>query len=177
MKQTSTNYTFLHIIFTFTITRLHCYTTNFLLCKGTDNLTILQRLHDRKRLDASLPPLGSRVRVSVTPCRFRAGLKGVWVGFLGFLPFFPAINFILPFLYTHLIHFVSFTFISSFDGASGVVGRSFLITDLKYRSFVATSHSDINSDHVQLISEVDIRLKRIRGRQVKKKFDIGKLKK
>ena len=35
----------------------------------------------RKRLDARLPPLGSRVRVSVTPCRFSGGRNEVWVGF------------------------------------------------------------------------------------------------
>ena len=33
----------------------------------------------RKRLDARLPPLGSRVRVSVPPCGFRGGRNGVWV--------------------------------------------------------------------------------------------------
>ena len=63
----------------------------------------------RKRVDARLPPLGSRVRVSVTPCRFRGGRNAVWVGFFaGFLPFPPTTNFIPPFLHTHLIHFVSF---------------------------------------------------------------------
>ena len=36
--------------------------------------------------------------------------------------------------------------------------------------------ADINSDHVLLIGEVDIRLKKIRGRQVTKKFDMEKLK-
>ena len=34
-----------------------------------------------KLLDAPLPSLGSRVRVSVTPCKFRGGRNGVWVGF------------------------------------------------------------------------------------------------
>ena len=36
--------------------------------------------------------------------------------------------------------------------------------------------ADINSDRVLLIGEVDIRLKKIRGRQVAKKFDMEKLK-
>ena len=36
--------------------------------------------------------------------------------------------------------------------------------------------ADINSDHVLLIGEVDIRLKKIRGRQVTKKFDIERFK-
>ena len=78
----------------------------------------------RKRLGARLPPLGSRVRVSVPPCGFRGGRNGVWVGFSrGFSPFSPTTNFIPPFLHTHLIHFVSFHFISPCEGASGVVGR------------------------------------------------------
>ena len=38
------------------------------------------------------------------------------------------------------------------------------------------SGADINSDHVLLIGEVDIRLKKIRGRQVTKKFVMEKLK-
>ena len=49
----------------------------------------------RKRLGAHLPPLGSRVRVSVTPCGFRGGRNGVWVGFSrGFSRFpLPQISF------------------------------------------------------------------------------------
>ena len=47
----------------------------------------------RKRLGARLPPLGSRVCVSVTPCGFRGGRNGVWVGFLGVSPVFPYHNF------------------------------------------------------------------------------------
>ena len=49
----------------------------------------------RKRLDARLPPLGSRVRVSVPPCGFRGGRNGVWVGFSrGFSRFpLPQISF------------------------------------------------------------------------------------
>ena len=49
----------------------------------------------RKRLAARLPPLGSRVRVSVPPCGFRGGRNGVWVGFSrGFSRFpLPQISF------------------------------------------------------------------------------------
>ena len=43
----------------------------------------------RKRLGARLPPLGSRVHVSVTLCGFRGGRNGVWVGFSGVSPVFP----------------------------------------------------------------------------------------
>ena len=49
----------------------------------------------RKRLGARLPPLGSRVRVSVPPCVFRGGRNGIWVGFSqGFSRFpLPQISF------------------------------------------------------------------------------------
>ena len=43
--------------------------------------------------------------------------------FSGILPFSPTINFIPPFLHTHLIHFVTVHFISPCHGTSGVVGR------------------------------------------------------
>ena len=43
--------------------------------------------------------------------------------FSWFIPFSPARNFIPSFLQTHLIHFVSFHFISTCDVATGVVGR------------------------------------------------------
>ena len=42
---------------------------------------LMQAASWRKRLGARLPPLGSRVRVSVPPCGFRGGRNGVWVGF------------------------------------------------------------------------------------------------
>ena len=75
----------------------------------------------RKRLDARLPPLGSRVRVSVPPCGFRGGRNGVWVGFSRGFFLFP-----LPQISLHhfstLISSISFHFISPCDGASGVVG-------------------------------------------------------
>ena len=76
----------------------------------------------RKRLGAHLAPLGSRVRVSVTPCGFRGGRNGVWVGFSrGFSRLsLPQISF---HHFSTLISSISFHFISPCDGASGVVGR------------------------------------------------------
>ena len=76
----------------------------------------------RKRLDARLPPLGSRVRVSVTPCGFCGGQNGVWVGFSrGFCRFpLPQISF---HHFSTFISSISFHFISPCDGASGMVGR------------------------------------------------------
>ena len=75
-----------------------------------------------KRLGARLPPLGSRVRVSVTPCGFRGVQNGVWVGFSWGFSHFP-----LPQISFHhfstLISSILFHFISPCDGASGVVGR------------------------------------------------------
>ena len=75
-----------------------------------------------KRLGARLPPLGSQVRVSVTPCGFRGGRNGIWVGFSqGFSHFpLPAISFLH---FSTLISYISFHFISPCGGASGVVGR------------------------------------------------------
>ena len=66
-----------------------------------------------KRLDTRLPPLlGSRVRVSVTPCLFRGGRNGVWVGFS-----WRFFRFSLPKCSFHhfstVITFMSFHFISS----------------------------------------------------------------
>ena len=76
----------------------------------------------RKRLDARLPPLGSRVRDSVPPCGFRGGRNGVWLGFSGGFSRFP-----LPQISFHhfstLISSISFHFISPCDGATGLVGR------------------------------------------------------
>ena len=76
----------------------------------------------RKRLGARLPPLGSRVRVSVTPCGFPGGRNGIWVGFSrGFSRFpLPQISF---HHFSKLISSISFHFIRPYDGASGVVGR------------------------------------------------------
>ena len=83
---------------------------------------ILRAASWRKRLGARLPPLGSRVRVSVPLCGFRGGRNGVWVGFLGISPVFPYHKFHSTISPT-LISSISFHIISPCDGASGVVGR------------------------------------------------------
>ena len=74
------------------------------------------------RLVARLPPLGSRVRVSVPPCGFRGGRNMVWVGFSrGFSRYsLPHISF---HHFSTLISSISFHFTRPCDGASGVVGR------------------------------------------------------
>ena len=76
----------------------------------------------RMQLCVRLPPLGSRVRVSVTPCGFRGGRNGVWVGYSRGVSRFP-----LPQISFHhfstLISSISFHFINPCDGASGLVGR------------------------------------------------------
>ena len=65
-----------------------------------------------RRIDAVLLPLGSRVRISVTPCAFRGGRNGDWVGFSRSFS-----RFSLPQILFHrlsiLISFHSFHFISS----------------------------------------------------------------
>ena len=61
--------------------------------------------------------------IFVTPCGFRGGRNRVWIGFSwGFSSFNPT-NFILSSLHNYLIHFVSFHFIRTFDGASGIVDQ------------------------------------------------------
>ena len=76
----------------------------------------------RKRLAARVPPLGSRVRVSVPPCGFHGGQNKVWVGFSRGFSRFP-----LPQISFHhfsiLISCISLHFIRPCDGATGVVGR------------------------------------------------------
>ena len=99
------------------IIKLICNTLlNYILYK------ILSAASWRKQLDACLPPLGYRVCISVTPCGFRGGQNGVWVGFSWGFSLFP-----LPQISFHhfsiLISSISFHFISPCDGASGVVGR------------------------------------------------------
>ena len=87
----------------------------------------------RKRLVTRLPPLRSRVRDSVSPCGFRDGRNGMLVGFLQVSPILPVTIFIPPFLYTHLIHFVSFHQpLWCCDRHSRPA--SFLFIDLQYRS-------------------------------------------
>ena len=48
-----------------------------------------RRLRWLKRLDSRLLTMGTRVRVSVTPCGFRSWRNGVWVGFFGVYLVFP----------------------------------------------------------------------------------------
>ena len=91
----------------------------------------------RKRLGARLPPLGSRVRGSVTPCGFRGGRNGVQVGFSRGFSRFPLLQISFHHFST-LISSISFHFISPCDGASGVVGRH-LCYSLTY-TLSASSH-------------------------------------
>ena len=90
--------------------------------KITTHIMLTKATSWRKRLDARLPPLGSRVRVSFLPCGFRGGRNGVWVGFSGGFS-----RFSLPWISFHhfstLISSISFHFIRPCDDASGVVGR------------------------------------------------------
>ena len=91
----------------------------------------------RKRLDARLPLVGSRVLVSVTPSGFRGGRNGVWVGFSQGFSRFP-----LPQISFH--HFSTpISFISFHPPLWWCVRRGrpapLLITDLNYRGFI-TSH-------------------------------------
>ena len=95
----------------------------------------------RKRLDASLPPLGSRVRFSVTPFGFRGGRNGVCVDFSrGFSRFpLPQISF------HHISTLISpFRFISFHRPPCWCDRRGrpapLLLTALKYKGFIA-SHS------------------------------------
>ena len=74
----------------------------------------------RKRLAVRLPPLGSRVRVSVTPCGFRGGRNEVWVGFSWGFSHFPLLQISFHHFST-LISSISFHFITPCDGASVVV--------------------------------------------------------
>ena len=95
----------------------------------------------RKRLGTRLPPLGSRVCVSVPPCGFRGGQNRVWVGFSrGFSRFpLPPISF-HHFLHPHLIHFVSFH-----PPLWWCIRRGrpapLLLTDLYCRGFIASHPS------------------------------------
>ena len=91
----------------------------------------------RKRLGARLPPLGSRVRVSVIPCGFRGGTKrGLGRCFTGFLPFSPTTNFIPTFLTTHIIR--SIILHPPCDDAPGVVGRHSCFPHTSIRGFVTS---------------------------------------
>ena len=72
-----------------------------------------------KWLDTPFPPLGSWVRVSVTPCGFCDGWNRVWVGFSWGFSHFPLLQ--ISFLHTHRIHF--FHFIHACYGVSGMVSQ------------------------------------------------------
>ena len=85
----------------------------------------------RKRLDAWLPPLGPRVRVSVTTCGFRGERNWVWVGFTR--------GFSRLLRFSTLISFISFHFISPCDSASGVVGR-YPFKSLTFRLGASSHH-------------------------------------
>ena len=92
---------------------LHTY-TKILQCSFTNNLEAYdyhKAASWRKRLGARLPLLGSRVCVSVTPCGFRGGRNGVWVGFSqGFSRFpLPQISFhhFSTLISSSLFHFIS----------------------------------------------------------------------
>ena len=98
------------------------YNKKFAITRGFLTSLLVKAASWRKRLDARLPPLGSRVRVSVHPCGFRGGQNRVWVGFSRDFSRFP-----LPQISFHhfssLISPISFHFIRPCDGASGMVGR------------------------------------------------------
>ena len=66
----------------------------------------------RKRLGARLPPVGSRVRISVPSWKFRDGRNGVWVGFSRGFSCFPQPQILFHHFFT-LILSISFHFISS----------------------------------------------------------------
>ena len=100
----------------------------------------------RKRLGAHLPPLRSRVRVSVTPCEFRGVRNGIWVGLSRGVPFFPTTHSIPAFLHSYLIHFVQFRFISPCVSATGVIGRH----PLRHRSFSNPSSASPKSQDLHL---------------------------
>ena len=70
----------------------------------------------RKRLVVRLPPLGSRVCISVTPCGFS------WWTKLSLCRFFW-VSTVPAFLHTHLNYFLSFYFISPCDSTTKVVRR------------------------------------------------------
>ena len=87
----------------------------------------------RKRLDARLPALRSRVRVSVTPCGFRGQRSWVWIAFP---PGFS--SFVLPQISFH--HFSTLiSFISFHPPLWWCVRRgrpaSLLMTDLLWKGF------------------------------------------
>ena len=78
-----------------------------------------------KRLAARLPPLGSRVRVSVALCGFRGGQNVVWIGFSPDFSRLPQHKFhstISPHS-SHSFRFILFHFMSPCCSANGVVDK------------------------------------------------------
>ena len=92
----------------------------------------------RKRIDARLQPLGSRVRVSVTPCRFRGGRNGVWVGFCRVSPVFPCHKFDST-IFLHSL--LTFNYTRSLMVRQAWSADILLITDLQYSGFIASHPS------------------------------------
>ena len=92
-----------------------------------------------------LPPLGFRIRVSVTPCGFRGGWNEVWVGFSrGFSRFpLPQISFhhISTLISFILFRLISFHFIPYHPLLSWCVTcrrpAFLLFTDIQQRGFIA----------------------------------------
>ena len=80
-----------------------------------------------------LPPLGSRVRVSVTPCWFCGEGNWVWVGFSRGISRFPSTNFIPPCVHTHFINYVSF----QLRGAMGKISNFY---NLSARLLIFNTH-------------------------------------
>ena len=92
------------------------------LNQNLDTVYVCMTASWRKRLDTRLPQPGSRAHISLTPCGFHGGRNWVWVGFSrGFSSFpLPQISF---HHFSTVISYISFDFISPYDGATGVVGR------------------------------------------------------
>ena len=93
----------------------------------------------RKRLVARLPPLGSRVRASITPCGFRGGRNGIWVCFLGGFSRFP----LSQISFHHFFTFISFISFHKPLWWCDRRGRpaSLLSTPLQHRGFIASHPS------------------------------------
>ena len=95
----------------------------------------------RKRLDARLPPLGSRVSVSVTPCGFRGRRNRIREVFSqGFSRFHvPQISF---HHFSSLLSFISFHPLPSRDGVTDVVGRYPCYSQtINKKGLIASHHS------------------------------------
>ena len=66
--------------------------------------------------------MGSRVRVSATPCGFRGGRNEIWISFFRSFSRFPPPH--ISFLhFSTVISFISFHYFRPYDGTSGMIGR------------------------------------------------------